>query len=79
MFSSGGGSNARGINAGVGPLSLELESLDIQDAGIDVVVSEDGKMNLIEFMAAMAEKSKAGTGEAAVDEVAKCCRFPWPQ
>ena len=59
--------DARGITAGVGPLSLEMEALDIRDAGIEVVVSEDGKINLVEFMAAMAERSKAGT-DADVDE-----------
>jgi hypothetical protein len=51
--------DARGITAEAGPLSLEMEALDIRGAGIEVVVSEDGKINLIEFMAAMAEKSKA--------------------
>ena len=48
--------DARGINAGAGPLSIEIESIDIHGAGIDVVVSEDGKVNLIEFLAVMAEK-----------------------
>jgi hypothetical protein len=50
--------DARGINAGAGPLSLKMESIDIHGAGIDVVVSEDGKMNLIEFLAVMAERPR---------------------
>jgi hypothetical protein len=59
--------DARGITAGAGPLSLEMEALEIQGAGIEVVVAEDGRINLIEFMAAMAERSRAG-GEAEAGE-----------
>ncbi len=49
----------RGIEAAVGPQSLTIESIDIHGAGIEVVVSEDGGVNLIELMAAMAERSQA--------------------
>jgi hypothetical protein len=53
----------RGIDAAVGPLSLDIDSIDIHGAGIEVVVSEDGRVNLIEFMAAMAERSGGSEGE----------------
>jgi len=49
--------DAKGINAGAGPLSLEVASLDIHGAGIEVVVSEEGKVNLIELLAVMAKNS----------------------
>jgi len=52
-----------GIDAAVGPLSLEIDSIDIHGAGIEVVVSEDGRVNLIEFMAAMAERSGGSEGD----------------
>jgi hypothetical protein len=53
----------RGIDAAVGPLSLDIDSIDIHGAGIEVVVSEDGRVNLIEFMAAMAERSESSEDE----------------
>lgn len=53
----------RGIDAAVGPLSLDIDAIDIHGAGIEVVVSEDGRVNLIEFMAAMAERSGGSEGE----------------
>jgi len=55
--------DARGINAGIGPQTFEMATLDIHGAGIEVVVSSDGKVNLIEFLAAMSEKSKEAPGE----------------
>ena len=55
--------DARGINARIGPKVLEMATLDIHGAGIEVVVSSDGKVNLIEFLAAMSEKSKEAAGE----------------
>ena len=56
----------RGIDASVGPLGLEVASIDIHGAGIDIVVSEDGRVNLIELFSAMAEQSAAeGGGEVS--------------
>ena len=55
-----------GSTPGRGPCPSRLESIDIHGAGIEVVVSEDGKVNLIEFLAVMAEKSQSrssGAGE----------------
>ncbi len=54
---------SRGIDATVGPLGLEVASIDIHGAGVDVVVSEDGRVNLIELLKAMAERStEVGSG-----------------
>jgi hypothetical protein len=56
----------RGIDASVGPLGLEIASIDIHGAGIDIVVAEDGRVNLIELFSAMAEQSAAeGGGEVS--------------
>jgi len=57
--------DARGIEAAAGPMSLSIESIDIHGAGIEVVVSEEGKVNLIELMAVMAERSSTRAGEEA--------------
>jgi hypothetical protein len=57
--------DARGINAGIAPMSLEMASLDIDGAGIEVVVSSEGKVNLIELMAFFAERSGAADDSAA--------------
>jgi hypothetical protein len=45
-----------------------MASLDIHGAGIEVVVSEDGKVNLIELLKIMAEKSAATSGEETTEE-----------
>jgi hypothetical protein len=49
---------ARGIEAGYGPLLAGLKSLDIRGAVIDVVVSEQGKISLLEVKNAMAAKKR---------------------
>ena len=58
----------RGIDAAVGPLGLDVASIDIYGAGIDIVVSEDGRINLIELLRALAERSGA-SGGVATDEM----------
>jgi hypothetical protein len=56
----------RGINAAVAPLGLDVESIDIHGAGIDIVVSEDGRVNLLELFQTMAERSSEnGGGESS--------------
>jgi hypothetical protein len=56
----------RGIAAALGPMSLEVGSIDIHGAGIDIVVAEDGRVNLIELFKLMAEQAEErGGGEAA--------------
>jgi len=48
----------KGIDAACQPISLKVNTIDILGAGIEVVVSEDGRINLIEMFASMAEKSE---------------------
>jgi len=48
----------KGIDAAYQPISLKVNTIDILGAGIEVVVSEDGRINLIEMFASMAEKSE---------------------
>ena len=48
----------KGIDAAYQPISLKVSTIDILGAGIEVVVSEDGRVNLIEMFASMAEKSE---------------------
>ncbi|MCK5375854.1 MAG: DUF748 domain-containing protein, partial [Acidobacteria bacterium] len=47
-----------GIEAAYQPISLKVDTIDILGAGIEVVVSDEGKVNLIEMFAVMAEKSE---------------------
>ena len=54
--------DARGIEASVEPIALGIDAIDIHGAGIDIVVSEDGKINLIELFNVMAERSAASRG-----------------
>ena len=56
---------ADGIRATFAPTSLRIAGLDIHGAGIDVVVNPEGKVNLLELMLVMAERSEAAGGEAA--------------
>lgn len=46
--------DSRGIEASVKPLSLHADSIDVHGAGIDVVMSEQGEINLIELVKALA-------------------------
>jgi hypothetical protein len=52
----------KGIDAAYQPISLKVNTIDILGAGIEVVVSEDGRVNLIELFASMAEKSEGAEG-----------------
>ncbi|MBD3871739.1 MAG: DUF748 domain-containing protein, partial [Acidobacteria bacterium] len=52
----------KGIEAAYEPISLKVNTIDIFGAGIEVVVSEDGRVNLIEMFASMAEKSEGAEG-----------------
>jgi hypothetical protein len=60
-----------GIEAAHRPQSLTIEAIDIRGAGIDVVVSEDGKVNLIELLAVMADASSATEEAAAAPTAAR--------
>ena len=58
---------SKGIEASLEPMALKVDSIDINGAGIEVVVSEDGRVNLIEFMKVMAEQSQAAGGGTAAE------------
>lgn len=51
-----------GINATVKPTSLEIATMDIHDAGVEIVVSKDGKVNVLEVVASISEQSEAKQG-----------------
>lgn len=52
-----------GINATVRPTSLEIATIDIHDAGVEIVISEEGKVNVLEVVAAISEQSEAKQGD----------------
>ncbi|HSN57606.1 MAG TPA: DUF748 domain-containing protein, partial [Candidatus Sulfomarinibacteraceae bacterium] len=56
---------ADGIRATVAPVSLRVADLDIHGAGIDVVVSPEGRINLLELMLVTAERSAGAGADAA--------------
>jgi len=56
---------SKGIEASVEPMALHVDSVDINSAGIEVVVSENGRVNLIELMKVLAERSQAAGGGTA--------------
>jgi hypothetical protein len=65
----------RGIEAAHEPQSLAVETIDIRGAGIELVVSEEGKVNLLELLAVMAGESPAdgepaGASPAATESAA---------
>jgi hypothetical protein len=53
-----------GIDATVSPMACTIDTIDIDSAGIEVVISEDGKINIIEVLAVMAERREAAAAEA---------------
>jgi hypothetical protein len=57
--------DSKGIEASLEPLALKVDSIDINGAGIEVVVSEDGRVNLIELFKVMAEESAEAGGDSA--------------
>jgi hypothetical protein len=59
--------DSRGIEASLEPMALRVDSIDINGAGIEVVVSEEGKVNLIELMKVMAERSRSAGGDTATE------------
>lgn len=54
-----------GINAVLEPTSLDVETVDIHDAGLEIVVAEDGTINLLEFFGALGKSE--GEGAEAVE------------
>jgi hypothetical protein len=61
--------DSRGIEASVKPLALLVDSIDIQGAGIEIIVSEEGQVNLIELFKFLAERSAAAGGGAEENEM----------
>ena len=61
---------SRGIDARVAPMSLEIADIEIDDAGVEVVMSEDGKVNFLEVLAAMSKEDGNGRAETAEEEEA---------
>jgi hypothetical protein len=67
--------DSRGIEASVRPLGLHADSIDVHGAAIDVVMSEQGEINLIEVVKTLAarrdgdEPVDAPTPEITVDLV----------
>jgi len=59
-----------GIKAGVAPMLLEIATIDIFDAGVEIVMSEDGKINVLGVLAAMTEDAETAGG-AGTDEAEK--------
>lgn len=55
---------ADGIRATYGPTALRIAEVDIHGAGIDVVVSPEGKVNLLELLLAVAQRRQAAQVQA---------------
>lgn len=55
---------ADGIRAAYGPTSLRVAEVDIHGAGIDVVVTPEGKVNLLELLLVMAQRREAAQAQA---------------
>ncbi len=53
-----------GIQAAVAPTSLDVETVDIYTAGLEIAVAEDGTINLLEFFKALGEGEGATNGDA---------------
>jgi hypothetical protein len=53
-----------GIDAKLEPMSADVREVDIDRAGLEITVAEDGSINLLEFFAALSE-GEAGEGDTA--------------
>ncbi len=70
---------SQGIQAGLAPISLAIESIDLYEAGLEIVVAQNGEINLIQFVEGLgetgsgaAETSGAAAGEyppARIDKI----------
>jgi hypothetical protein len=54
-----------GIDAQLEPMSAKVREVDIDRAGLEITVAEDGSINLLEFLAALSEGEGDGGGGAA--------------
>jgi len=53
--------SAGGINAQLLPMSLDVVSVDINGAGLEITIAEDGSINLLEFFKAVSQGSSLPT------------------
>jgi len=51
-----------GIDARLEPMSADVREVDIDNAGLEITVAENGTINLLEFMNAMGEGEEAASG-----------------
>ena len=54
-----------GIQAALSPTTLDVEQVDIYDAGLEIAVAEDGTINLLEFFGALGETEGDAAGSVA--------------
>lgn len=52
-----------GINAQLQPMSLDVMSVDINGAGLEITIAEDGSINLLEFFKAVNEGEARGASQ----------------
>jgi hypothetical protein len=68
--------NVSGIQAILSPTSLDVEEVDISNAGLEIAVAEDGTINLLEFFKALGEAKESDAGTAAEGEGAEDTGMP---
>ena len=68
--------NVSGIQAILSPTSLDVEEVDISNAGLEIAVAEDGTINLLEFFKALGEAKESDAGAAAEGEGAEDTGMP---
>ncbi len=52
-----------GINAQLQPMTLDVMSVDINGAGLEITIAEDGSINLLEFFKAVSEGETLGASQ----------------
>ena len=57
--------NVSGIQAVMAPTSLDVEEVNISNAGLEIAVAEDGTINLLEFFKALGDAKGSEAGAAA--------------
>ena len=53
-----------GIDARLAPMSADVRDVEIDNAGLQITVAEDGTINLLEFLRALGEREEATASEA---------------
>lgn len=65
-----------GIEAALAPMSLRVAKADIYTAGLEIVVAEDGTINLLQFTEALGEAKNEVEGAAASNESKEASQLP---